>query len=174
MKKYMSNLVKITLVIALLTPFAVSAAQIANEESKDVNIQVALIALCSAVAGALITAVSNYLISRKLESDKRIKEKQKEIYSDFFEKLQIFKNYTDSITFESLQHIVNKVCLYGDNETSLCVKDYFEVLILLAQKKYSLQEAEITSHETKIMNAMRKSLGLRTFNKFSLIRFTPN
>lgn len=140
----------------------------------DIKIQVALIALCSAILGAIITAISNYFLNKKLESNKQIKQKQKEIYLTFLRKLQDFKNASDpNSAFTSFQDAVNQVCLYGDNNTSLFVLDYYNAIVSSSLKRKYIDENDHNSHTTKIMNAMRKSLGLKSFKEFSLIKFTP-
>ena len=48
-------------------------------ETSDLQILVALIAIGGAIIGSLITAVSNYLLGKKMESEKRIKEQQKPV-----------------------------------------------------------------------------------------------
>lgn len=60
---------------------------------------------------------------------------------------------------------------YGDNETSLAVKDYFEALVKVGNRELTLQSCDYINHETKIINAMRDSLGLKKFDKFIMVKF---
>ncbi len=138
----------------------------------DINIQVALIALLSAIIGAVVTAAANYWFQKRSESEKQIREKQKEVYFRYLTALQLFKNSPNDVQlFYEFQNAVNAICLYGDNETSLAVKDYFEALVKVGNRELTLQSCDYINHETKIINAMRDSLGLKKFDKFIMVKF---
>lgn len=143
-------------------------------ETSDLQILVALIAIGGAIIGSLITAVSNYLLGKKMESEKRIKEQQKDAYLFFLKSLQTFQNSSNPDSeFVNFQDSVNQICLYGDDTTSLCVKKYFDTIVRAAQTNTPVSGQEHSSHQTDIMNAMRKSLGLKAFESFSLVSFNP-
>ena len=138
---------------------------------ENVKIQVALIALVSALLGSIVTATINDLFQQRSESRKQIREKQKEVYFRYLTALQEFKNSSNNVRlFNEFQNAVNAICLYGDNNTSLAVKDYFEALVKVGNKELTLQSCDYINHETKIINAMRDSLGLKKFDKFIMIR----
>ncbi|WP_270711592.1 hypothetical protein [Phocaeicola coprophilus] len=138
---------------------------------ENVKIQVALIALVSALLGSIVTATINYLFQQRSESRKQIREKQKEVYFRYLTALQEFKNSSNNVRlFNEFQNAVNAICLYGDNNTSLAVKDYFEALVKVGNKELTFQSCDYINHETKIINAMRDSLGLKKFDKFIMVR----
>ncbi len=138
---------------------------------ENVKIQVALIALVSALLGSIVTATINYLFQQRSESRKQIREKQKEVYFRYLTTLQEFKNSSNNVRlFNEFQNAVNAICLYGDNNTSLAVKDYFEALVKVGNKELTFQSCDYINHETKIINAMRDSLGLKKFDKFIMVR----
>lgn len=140
---------------------------------EDVNIQVAVIALMSALLGAVVTAFVNYWFQQRYESKKQIREKQKEVYYNFLNALQALVNDSSSRTiFYDFQKAVNAVCLYGDNKTSLAVKEYYEALVDSANNNTRLTSDEHTVYGTKIINAMRKSLKLNEFDEFNIIRLS--
>lgn len=137
----------------------------------DINIQVALIALVSAFIGAIATAAANYLFQQRAESKKQIREKQKEVYYNYLVALQEFKNSSNNEQFYKFQNAVNAICLYGDDKTSSLVKEHFEKLVKAANRELILQQSDHTYYETKIINAMRDSLGLKKFDNFYMVKF---
>lgn len=133
----------------------------------NINILVAIIALVSAILGAVVTAVVNYRFQQRSE----IREKQRDVYFDFLDALQSFKNSSKNEDFCRFLSAVNAVCLYGDNETSSAVKSYFDVLVRTTNEGNSLQAEEHVAYETKIINAMRDNFNLKKFDRYDMVKF---
>lgn len=136
----------------------------------NINILVAIIALVSAILGAVVTAIVNYRFQQRSE----IREKQRDVYFDFLDALQSFKNSLKKEDFCRFQSAVNAVCLYGDNETSSAVKSYFDALVRTTNEGNSLQAEEHVAYETKIINAMRDNFNLKEFDRYVMVKLENN
>lgn len=72
----------------------------------NISILVAIIALVSAILGAVVTAIVNYRFQQRAE----IREKQKTVYFDFLDALQSLMNSSQEKDFCRFQIAVNAVC----------------------------------------------------------------
>lgn len=133
----------------------------------NINILVAIIALVSAILGAVVTAIVNYRFQQRAE----IREKQRAVYFDFLDALQSFKNSSKEEDFYRFQNAVNAICLYGDNKTSLAVKSYFDALVKTTNDGRIFQAEKCVAYETKIINAMRGNFNLKEFDRYVMVKF---
>ena len=133
----------------------------------NISILVAIIALVSAILGAVVTAIVNYRFQQRAE----IREKQKTVYFDFLDALQSLMNSSQEKDFCRFQIAVNAVCLYGDNKTSSAVKAYFDALVKSTREGKSLQAEEHVAYETKIINARRGNFNLKKFDRYDMVKF---
>lgn len=142
--------------------------------TQNIDLTVGLIAAIAALIGAAIPTIIGYFTSKKLESQRLIKEKQKEVYFIFLQSYQNLKNASDPDTcFVKFQSSLNQICLYGDNKTSNAVKSLFDDMLKSIENKHPLNDDQLQKHETNIMNAMRKELGLKGFDSFFIRGFIP-
>lgn len=136
---------------------------------------VAIVAASADILGGLIQKLFD-LISiwqkTKQERFKDLQNIQKEIYWNFFLAMQKFMNNKTNENFVQFQESVNKVLLYGDNETSKIINNYFRELVKEANRQ-QLQPLNHKEYQTQIINAMRKHLEMDKLDNFELICFTP-
>lgn len=141
------------------------------------EIYIAIIAAGSALVGSLIPTIIGYLNTlkqNKFELDRTLLEKQKDIYWDLMNSLQIMINKQDNDSFVEMQKSVIKLSIYGDNTTSLALNKYYTELINSSlQLRKPLTKEEHQRFQTKIINGMRENLGLESFEKFEIIGFHP-
>ncbi|MDR2920093.1 MAG: hypothetical protein LBV72_12095 [Tannerella sp.] len=138
----------------------------------DIRIIVALVGCLGAIIGGIFTAICNYILNKKLDSVKKIQEKQKEVYLKFLRVYQDFKNAEHpGDKFPQFQHEFNSVCLYGDNDTSKAVKELYDYLINSMLVKKPLNEAQLSEYEKNMINSMRRCFGLDEFDSFYMDRF---
>lgn len=147
----------------------------------DIAILAAVIGSISALLGALIPTTFNYFIQReerKYKKEMNLLEKQKEVYQNYLEIQQLIMNSQNDIAamneyFSKLQLSVNEICLYGDDNTSVKVKSYFDKLVFGQQNNNPLTHEEHVKYQTDIVNGMRKNLNLSPFDKYEFIAFNP-
>ncbi len=141
----------------------------------DDKLLVAIVAASAALLGGIIQKgfdlISNWQ-KTKHERFKDLRNIQKEVYWEFILAMQKFMNDKTNENFSKFQDSVNKVLLYGDNETSNIINAYFRELIKEANRQQS-QSLDHKKYQTQIINAMRKHLEMDELENFELIRFTP-
>ena len=141
----------------------------------DDKLLVAIVAASAALLGGIIQKgfdlISNWQ-KTKHERFKDLRNIQKEVYWEFILAMQKFKNDKTNENFSKFQDSVNKVLLYGDNETSNIINAYFRELIKEANRQQS-QSLDHKKYQTQIINAMRKHLEMDELENFELISFTP-
>lgn len=143
----------------------------------DERILLALIAGCSALLGSLIPTIVGYMNNkeqRRFEAKKSLLEKQDRIYSDLMLKLQQVINTQKNEDFFDLQRAVMEVSVYGDDKTSAAANEYYTAIVSSAQPGGTpLVKAQHQSHQTRILNGMRLSLGLQPLPIFEIVSFRP-
>ena len=141
----------------------------------DDKLLVAFVAASAALLGGIIQKgfdlISNWQ-KTKHERFKDLRNIQKEVYWEFILAMQKFMNDKTNENFSKFQDSVNKVLLYGDNETSNIINAYFRELIKEANRQQS-QSVDHKKYQTQIINAMRKHLEMDELENFELISFTP-
>lgn len=141
----------------------------------DDKLLVAIVAASAALLGGIIQKgfdlISNWQ-KTKHERFKNLRNIQKEVYWEFILAMQKFMNDKTNENFSKFQDSVNKVLLYGDNETSNIINAYFRELIKEANRQQS-QSLDHKKYQTQIINAMRKHLEMDELENFELISFTP-
>lgn len=139
------------------------------------NFIIAIIGAASAIAGAIVPQVFN-LIGNKQKAKQELlldlHNTQKVIYLEFLLNLQRLMNNKTPKNFYLFQESVNKILLYGDNNTSKQVNIYFKNLVKEANKQL-IEPLDHKSHQQKIVNSMRNHLKMDKFDDFELICFTP-
>lgn len=141
----------------------------------DDKLLVAIVAASAALLGGIIQKgfdlISNWQ-KTKHERFKDLRNIQKKVYWEFILAMQKFMNDKTNENFSKFQDSVNKVLLYGDNETSNIINAYFRELIKEANRQQS-QSLDHKKYQTQIINAMRKHLEMDELENFELISFTP-
>ena len=145
----------------------------------DDKILIAIIAASSALLGSLIPIVINYLNSkeqRNFEIKKNLQNKQKEVYLELMLSLQdlINHNKTDNSKFFNLQNSVIKASLYGDIKTAQAFYDYYDAIVKsnLDGIEYLTEDGH-HNHQSKILNSIRKSMGLDELKGFYMVGYHP-
>lgn len=139
------------------------------------NFVIAIIGAASAIAGAIVPQVFNLIGNRQKAKQDLLLDlhnTQKEIYLEFLLNLQRLMNNKTPKNFYLFQESVNKILLYGDNNTSKQVNMYFKNLVKEANRQLR-EPLDHKSHQQNIMNCMRKHLKMDKFDEFELICFTP-
>ncbi|MDO9615917.1 MAG: hypothetical protein Q7J86_15510 [Bacteroidota bacterium] len=138
---------------------------------------ISIIAASSALLGALIPTVIGYINKQKqnqFELTKTLLERQKDIYWDLMVSLQNIINNTTNETFIELQKSVNKISVYGDNETSKALYQYYMELVKVSrQERINLSQSEHQRFQSEIVNGIRKNLGLNPFDNYRIVGFHP-
>lgn len=138
---------------------------------------ISIIAASSALFGALIPTVIGYISNQKqnkFELSKTLLERQKDIYWDLMVSLQNIINNATNDTFLELQKSVNKISVYGDNETSNALYQYYMELVKVSrQERIGLTQAEHQRFQSEIVNGIRKNLGLNPFDNYQIVGFHP-
>lgn len=140
----------------------------------ETNFLIAIIGAASAIAGAIVQQVFNLISNRqqaKQELQKDLHNTQKEVYFEFLQSLQKLMNNKNPKDFQLFQEKVNKILLYGDNNTSQQVNLYFRNLVKEANGQLN-EPLDHRSHHLNIINSMRAHLKMNKFDEFELICVT--
>lgn len=92
----------------------------------------AIVSASSALIGGLIPTWFNYknnLKQNKFITERALHEKQKDVYWLVMSALQNIINDTSSANFLELQKTILMISIYGDNETSKSMNNYYRALI---------------------------------------------
>jgi len=138
---------------------------------------IAALAVLSALLGSVIPTAFNYWNNkqqRSFELQKSLLSTQKDLYLELMLSLQEIINHQENQQFYKLQECAIKAAIYGDNATSQAFYKYYNDIIHLAQNKRGLTPQEHQKHQSKILNSMRESLGLKPINEFEIIGFRPS
>lgn len=140
--------------------------------------QVSIIAAASALLGALIPTIFNYINNvrqNRFELKKSLLEKQKEVYWELMEALQEIINNTADEEFKRLQKSVLKISIYGDNISSVTINKYYRELIKFSKRQRDiLTKEEHNTFQKEILNGMRQYLGLEPVEFFEIVGFSPD
>ncbi len=136
----------------------------------------AIVSASSALIGALIPTWFNYknnLKQNKFITERALHEKQKEVYWLVMSALQNIINDMSPSNFLELQKAVISISVYGDNETSKSMNNYYRALVESAKTMALLSSQEHQKYQTDIINGMRINLGLEQLHKFEIIGYRP-
>jgi hypothetical protein len=144
----------------------------------DEKLLIGLVAAGSAILGYVIPTVFNFWTNkeqREFEIKKLLLEKQKAAYFELLSTLQAMINEQNSENrFRALQVAGNQVAIYGDAKTSQEYLNYYYELVSQGQgRRQPLTSDDHKKHQTAIMNAMRKGIGLDEIKSFEVIGFHP-
>jgi hypothetical protein len=139
----------------------------------------AVIAAGSALLGAVIPTIFNYLNNkrqREFEAKKVILKKQKAAYFDLLESMQdMINNQTDQASFLRLQKCGIKVAIYGEDSAAHEFLHYYSELVRSANGQGKILDGEEHRlHQMRMLNSMRRSLGLGELSAFEIIGFHPS
>lgn len=145
----------------------------------DNTLTTALIAAGSALLGSLIPAIFNYLgIKRELKNSNisKLNELKRNEFVNYLSALQAMINNGDESSFNSFQNSTNKLIVYADKELAKLVNDYLQTMVVRTNSGKSLTEDENIGFQTRIVNEMRKEIGITDggINQVSLIRAFPS
>ena len=136
----------------------------------------AIVSASSALIGALIPTWFNYnnnLKQNKFIKERALHEKQKDVYWIVMSALQNIINDTSPANFLELQKAVLLISVYGDNETSTSMNNYYRALVESSSTMVLLNGAEHQRYQTEIINGMRQNLGLEQLDQFEIIGYKP-
>jgi hypothetical protein len=144
----------------------------------DDKLLIALVAAGSAFLGSVIPTLFNFLNNkeqRQFEIKKLLLEKQKAAYFELLSALQaIINEQTSEDRFRALQVAGNQVAIYGDKNASQEYLSYYYAMVSQGQgMRPSLTSDDHKKHQTNIMNAVRKGMGLDAIESFEIIGFHP-
>jgi len=143
----------------------------------DDKLLVALVAGGAALLGSFIPTIIGYLNNRsqrEFEIMKALRDKQSQIYADLMLSLQKVINTQSSENFFELQKAVMQVSIYGDNQTSVALNEYYSAIIESSQPGGTpLVKEQHQDYQQKVLNGMRASLKLQPLPTFEIISFRP-
>ena len=129
----------------------------------DNNVLIALIAAGSACVGALIPSFFSYIGKRleyKNDRKAKINDIRRTAFDDYIDSLQKMINDSNEDNFHSLQKVTNKLLLFAGPKLSKLINQYYSELIERANQGNPFTKEEQTKYHTKIINTMRKELGV--------------
>jgi hypothetical protein len=128
----------------------------------------------AAFVGAAIPTLYNIwstVIANKERRAEKMRDIQQLLYSECLQSLQdsmdrMHEAKSQREVFSALQKSINKAVIYADNETASMLLKYYYSFVHSGDK---LSSDDHKSHQLKIVNAMRKHLGLKDLDYFALI-----
>lgn len=135
-----------------------------------------IVSASSALIGALIPTWFNYKNNQKQNkfiTERALHEKQKDIYWQVMSALQNIINNTSQANILELQKTVLMISIYGDNETSKSMNNYYGALIESSRTMVLLTGTEHQKYQKEIINCMRSNLGLNQLEKFEILSYRP-
>lgn len=140
------------------------------------TILISIISAGSALFGALIPTVITYLNNKeqnKFYLKRDLLNNQKDAYKQIMVALQDNIN-SDGAGFYDLQKAILLLSIYGDNNSSKAMNDYYTELVnVILQKRPSLTNEEHRKFQLDVINGIRKNLGLKDFEEFQIVGFRP-
>jgi len=141
------------------------------------TILIAIISASSALVGALIPTLFTYFKNKeqnKFELKKGLLENQKVVYDEILIALQNMINHQGNEEFKALQKASIKLAIYGDNDSSKAMNDYYNEVTKSGQSlRNPLSKDEHKNYQKRIINGIRKNLGLEEFDTFEIVGFRP-
>ena len=141
------------------------------------TILIAIISASSALIGALIPTIITYLNNEsqnKFELKRDLLNNQKDIYKEVMIALQNVISNQGNNEFKELQEAIIKLSIYGDNFSSKAMNNYYiELTNASLGRRAHLINEEHKEFQKKVINGIRKNLGLEEFESFEIIGFRP-
>ena len=143
----------------------------------DDKVLIAIISATSALVGSLIPTIFNFL-NNKTQNGFTLKrdllENQKNVYWVIMIALQNIINKNGENEFLELQKAAIKLSIYGDNNSSKAINNYYNELVKSAQGTRDLLTSdEHRNFQKSIINGMRNNLGLDEFESFEIVGYRP-
>lgn len=143
----------------------------------DDKILIAIISASSALIGSLIPTLFTYFKNKEqneFELKKDLLTNQKVVYDEIMIALQNIINNQRNEEFKALQKASIKLAIYGDNDSSKAMNEYYNELTKNGQGlRIPLTKDEHKTFHERIINGIRKNLGLETFDSFEIVGFRP-
>ncbi len=143
----------------------------------DDKILIGIISASSALVGALIPTLFAYFKTKnqnKFELKKDLLANQKVVYDEILIALQNMVSNQGNEEFKALQKASIKLAIYGDNASSKAMNDYYIGVTKSAQNlRKPLTKDEHKNYHKRIINGIRKNLGLEEFDSFEIVGFRP-
>jgi anionic cell wall polymer biosynthesis LytR-Cps2A-Psr (LCP) family protein len=138
---------------------------------------IAIISASSALIGSLIPTLFTYLKNKEqneFELKKDLLENQKIVYDEILIALQNMINHQGNEEFKALQKASIKLAIYGDNDSTKAMNEYYNELTKSGQNLRSpLIKEEHKNYQKRIINGIRKNLGLEELDSFEIVGFRP-
>lgn len=143
----------------------------------DDKILIAIISASSALIGSLIPTLLSYFKNKdqnEFELKKDLLVNQKVVYDEILIALQNMINNQGNEEFKALQKASIKLAIYGDNNSSNAMNDYYNDVIKAGQNlRKPLTKDEHKNYQERIINGIRQNLGLEKFDSFEIVGFRP-
>lgn len=143
----------------------------------DNTILIAIISASSALVGSLIPTLFTYFKTKEqneFELKKDLLANQKVVYDEILIALQNMINNQGNEEFKALQKASIKLAIYGDNDSSNAMNDYYNEVTKSGQNlRDPLTKDEHKNYQKMIINGIRKNLGLEEFESFEIVGFRP-
>mgnify|MGYP006078721413 CR=1 FL=1 len=143
----------------------------------DDKILIGIISASSALIGGLIPTLFAYFNTKnqnEFELKKDLLANQKNVYNEVLIALQNIINNSGVEETKAFQKTTNKLAIYGDNVSAKAMNDYYNELINNIQKlREPVTRAEHRKYQKRIINGIRKNLGLEELNSFEIVGFRP-
>ncbi len=143
----------------------------------DDKILIAIISASSALIGSLIPTLLTYFKNKdqnEFELKKDLLVNQKVVYDEILIALQNMINNQGNEEFKALQKASIKLAIYGDNNSSKAMNDYYNDVTKAGQNlRKPLTKDEHKNYQERIINGIRQNLGLEKFDSFEIVGFRP-
>ena len=151
--------------------YAATSPSLNSKKNMEINLTIALIAASSALVGSLIPTVFGYINSRsqrKFETQKSLRENQKEAYASLLLTLEETMSCPSLDKMAALQRAVILVAIYGDDRAAQSANSYFSALVK-SQQSQPLTKEQHQQHHEAVLSGVRSSLGLNALPGFELV-----
>ena len=143
----------------------------------DDKILIAIISAGSALIGSLIPTIITFLNNKEqnsFELKRDLLNNQKGVYGEIMIALQNVINKQGNEEFRELQKASIKLSIYGDNSSSKAMNEYYNEITKSGQQlRKPLTPEEHKIFQMRIINGIRKNLGLEKFDSFEIVGFRP-
>jgi hypothetical protein len=142
----------------------------------DEKILIGVISASSAIIGGIIPTLSAYFNTKnqnEFELKKDLIANQKNVYDEVLIALQNIINNSGVEENKAFQKASNKLAIFGDNASAKAMNDYYYELINAQKLGVPVTTDEHRNYQKRIINGIRKNLGLEELNSFEILGFRP-